>query len=200
MHSFSATALNTCKTYLQRSWIDPRISPRPSRIEGRGLFARAPILVGEVVVIWGGRLFSEAEYRAGKQREMSTVPIGEGVYLGSFAHEPVLADEFMNHSCDPNVWLRDETTLVARRPIAIGHELTIDYALWETDPQWSMACWCYSVYCRRLITGNDWMLEELQYRYADHFSPYVQARIRRALVRLPEPRVLQPVPAARIND
>ena len=40
---------------------------------------------------------------------------------------------YTNHSCDPNVWMQDEVTLAARRDIAIGEELTIDYAMIEGD-------------------------------------------------------------------
>lgn len=40
---------------------------------------------------------------------------------------------FINHSCDPNVWMLDEVTLAARRKVQQGDELTGDYAMWEAD-------------------------------------------------------------------
>lgn len=39
-------------------------------------------------------------------------------------------DYFVNHSCDPVVWMRDDVTVVARRAIASGEEITGDYAVW----------------------------------------------------------------------
>lgn len=164
--------------YISKSWIDPRIEVRTSSIQGRGMFACEPIRRGEVVVIWGGEVFSESDLKADKARDRSVVPIGEGLYLGDGYDVPESLDEYMNHHCDSNVWMQDEVTLVAKRDIAQGEELTIDYAMWETDPAWQMECNCGSPVCRQSITGNDWQLLEVQMRYKGHFSPYVAARIK----------------------
>jgi hypothetical protein len=169
--------IRLAQSYIPRSWTDPRIEVRASSIQGKGMFACKPIKKGEIVVIWGGQVFSEAEFKSGKARERSTVPIDDGLYLGSVYNDPENLDEYMNHSCDSNVWLKDEVTLIARRDIAKGEELTIDYALWEASSAWQMLCCCGSPLCRKLITGRDWKLPELQIRYQDHFSPYIAARI-----------------------
>jgi uncharacterized protein len=145
------------------------------------VFAQAPIRVGEAVVIWGGRLFSADEIQAGIPRIQSLAMIDADFSLGSLMHEPVTPDEFMNHSCDPNVWLQDAVTLIVRRTILAGEELTIDYALWEADPEWSMPCQCGSRLCRGMNTGEDWRRADLQVRYQDHFSPYVTRLIRQAM-------------------
>jgi uncharacterized protein len=162
------------------SWVDSRIEARFSSISGMGLFATAPIAVGEVVVVWGGRLFSRAEVDAGIPRERSLAMIDHDLFLGSLPEEPVTIDEFMNHACAPNVWLADAVTLVARNPIARNEELTIDYALWDTDSAWSMACNCRSPICRGINTGDDWRIPALQLRYQGHFSPYVARMIARS--------------------
>ncbi len=164
-------------SYPARSWIDPRVEVRRSPISGSGLFAREPLRAGEVIVIWGGSLFSAEEVRAGIARERSLAMIGPGLYLGSHADEPVLADEFMNHACDPNLWLVDDISIAARRPIAAGEELTIDYAMWDADPAWAMECRCGSPLCRGRNTGDDWRIPELQRRYHGHFSSYVAGLI-----------------------
>ncbi|MDP9237405.1 MAG: SET domain-containing protein-lysine N-methyltransferase [Chloroflexota bacterium] len=83
---------------------------------------------------------------------------------------------FGNHSCDPNLWMADEVTEVARRPIAAGEEITIDYALHSVLPEWRMECACGSPLCRGTITGNDWMRQDLQRRYGTHFSPFIVRR------------------------
>lgn len=166
------------KNYNSQSWINPRVEIRASSIQGKGMFAREPIQKGEVIVVWGGKVFSEADIQAGKARERSLVDIDEGVYLGNTVDEPEELDEFINHNCDSNVWLQDEITLVARRHIAKGEEITVDYALWETDSSWEMECYCGSPFCRKLITGNDWKLKEVQIRYQNNFSPYVVERIK----------------------
>jgi hypothetical protein len=40
-------------------------------------------------------------------------------------------------------------------------------------------CHCGTDHCRKMITGNDWKLPELQRRYKGFFSPYLQRRIDR---------------------
>lgn len=162
------------------SWVDSRIEARFSSISGIGLFATAPIAVGEVVVVWGGRLFSRAEVDSGIPRERSLAMVDHDLFLGSLPEDPVVIDEFMNHSCLPNVWLADAVTLIARHPIARGDELTIDYALWDTDAAWSMACCCGTPLCRGVNTGADWRIPALQRRYQGHFSPYVARMIARS--------------------
>ena len=74
----------------------------------------------------------------------------------------------------------DEVTLAARRPIAAGEELTIDYALFELDRTWTARwrCRCASALCRGSITGRDYERPELRERYARHFHPMVLERFR----------------------
>ena len=81
-----------------------------------------------------------------------------------------------NHSCDPNLWLADEVTLVTRRPVAAGEELTVDYAT-MTVVSWEMECRCGAAICRGVVTGDDWRRPDLRQRYGGHFSPFIAARI-----------------------
>ena len=75
-----------------------------------------------------------------------------------------------------NAW-----TLVARRDISVGEELTLDYGLVEGDESlvadWE--CACGSSECRNKTTGRDWMLPALQRRYEGHFSLLINKRISR---------------------
>lgn len=172
----------TARQYPKTSWYDPRVEPGASGIQGHGMFAAAPIGVGEVVAVAGGVVMSEAgfqAYRATVTRWNAT-QIGEALHLVDLIQTPNERDGSINHSCDSNLWLADEVTLVARRDIAAGEELTLDYALTTVEPAWAldMPCRCSSPLCRRTITGNDWLLPDLQARYAGHFAPFINARIR----------------------
>ena len=73
--------------------------------------------------------------------------------------------------------LGEDRTLGARRDIAAGEELTLDYALVTVSPAWRMECHCGAAECRGGVTGNDWQLRSLQHVYAGHFSPFINARI-----------------------
>lgn len=159
-----------------RCWVDPRVVARPSSIEGLGLFASAPIAKGEIVGKLGGRVIDDAELRqiSRARSKYNSAAIGEGVNV-------LLEDDEMiargNHSCDSNLWMRDEYTLEARRDIASGEEVTVDYALQTSIPEWEMACQCGSPLCRTVLRGDDWMRPELQARYRGHFSPFLNRRI-----------------------
>jgi hypothetical protein len=160
----------------ERCWLDPRVVARPSTIEGLGLFATAPIAKGEVVGTLGGRVIDDAElHQISRTRsKYSSAAIGEGVNV-LLEDDEVIARG--NHSCDSNLWMRDELTLEARRNIATGEEVTVDYALQTSVADWEMACSCGSPRCRNVVRGDDWMRPELQDRYRGHFSPFLNVRI-----------------------
>ncbi len=166
------------KTYLKQSWIDPRIKIKNSD-KGKGMFAKAPINNGEVVTVWGGTIFTDEEKKKGLVKKHTASAIDEGLWIGSHLDEPDYPDQYLNHSCDPNIWMGDEVTLVARRDIQVGEEITADYALWSIDEDWVMdeECRCGSPLCRHKITGQDWKIPELQQRYKDHFTPFINQRI-----------------------
>lgn len=166
------------KKYLKESWLDPRVEVRESS-KGIGMFAKAPIQKGEVISIWGGRVFTNEEKEAGMVKKYTASRIDEAHWLGSPLDAPDVTDQYLNHSCDPNIWLIDEVTLAARRDIAAGEEITADYSTWSIDENWAMdeSCRCGSSLCRHRITGNDWELKELQERYKGHFVPFINKRI-----------------------
>jgi uncharacterized protein len=163
------------------SWTDSRLEVRPSPMHGKGLFATAPIQQGEVVIIWGGALFTLEDIRAGKAVEHSYAAIREGIFLGHPYEQGNNADDFMNHSCDPNIWMINEITWAARRNISTGEEVTADYAMyWGCDgDEWvKWECHCDSSLCRKVFTTDDWQRVDLQERYGDHFAPYIREDIR----------------------
>jgi uncharacterized protein len=169
--------------YLLTSWYDPRVEIRPSSIQGGGMFARAPFQPGETVAIVGGTLMNGAEFAAYLQgvERWNAHQIGEDLHLVDLIQTPDAVDGSINHSCDSNLWMGDEVTIIARRPIAASEELTLDYALTTTQPDWRLdqPCQCGSPLCRGRVTGNDWRLSDVQARYAGHFVPYINERIRR---------------------
>lgn len=170
------------RTYLPKTWVDPRLIMKTSPIEGRGVFADATIKKGETLIIWGGVVVPRKGFDETKYRILSVVPIDERNYLAIPATvKGKFVDEYMNHSCDPNVWLNDEVTVTAMRDIKKGEEITMDAALWDDDASWEYTeggtCLCGSNICRKTLTAHDWLLPELQKRYAGHFSPHIQRKI-----------------------
>jgi hypothetical protein len=83
--------------------------------------------------------------------------------------------ELLNHSCDPTlVWSPHRGGLGPLRDLAVGEELTVDYATLSADPQLLVRCHCETYRCRQMVTGDDWRIPQLQRRYAGYFAPAVQ--------------------------
>lgn len=158
-------------------WLHADVEVRRSAIEGRGLFARAPIPAGTVVSRLGGRLVSGAELaRLIADPDLSyvdTITVGADTHL---VLPPRRDNGYGNHGCDPNLWWIGPYELASRRDIAPGAELTNDYATSTADPGFTMSCVCGAALCRGTVTGDDWRRPELRARYGPHWVPALLAR------------------------
>ncbi len=65
--------------------------------------------------------------------------------------------------------------MVARRFIARGEQLTMDYATFCADFMHSFECQCGSPDCRGIIRGTDYAARFVE-RYGDHVSDYVRTK------------------------
>lgn len=164
-----------------KSWVSEYVAVQKSRIEGFGLFAKCFIPQERLVLSLGGAIFTLHEVRAGHVDPDSVTGFDEGLYIGQPIRRGFLkpAEDFLNHSCDPTLWLDGRTKLIARRDVSPGEELTVDYATWEIDHEWRLPkrCNCGAVNCRNEITGRDWKNSTLQERYGDHLLPCLVRRI-----------------------
>ena len=136
-------------------------------------------------MIWGGVRISKNECRDEEVHPQSTIALDDDTYLArpiGDREDPI--DDYLNHSCNPSAWLVDDLTGVARRDFKAGEEVTVDCATWDANAAWPYLdegegpCRCSSALCRSVLAPNDWMRPELQARYAGHFSPYIEKRIR----------------------
>ena len=117
--------------------MQPGVSVRisPSRIEGLGLFAAAPIAAG--TLLW--RYTEPIDYRIGRTCRLS--PQWQA-HFERYTYQPKGAEYlivcgdagmFWNHSDTPNCIERDNETYAAR-DIAAGEELVVDYHTFESRP------------------------------------------------------------------
>jgi SET domain-containing protein len=169
-------------SYLLRSWISAKLVPGKSRIHGVGVIATAPVARGEKLMEFGGLAISGAEVASELYRERSIWLVGEDSYLALLKSDPVPSlDENLNHSCDANSWLAGDVTLIARRDIAAGEEITLDQGTWNFEDDeyvWDQPdCSCGSPHCRKTLTNDDWTRPDVQERYAGHFHPAIQKMI-----------------------
>ena len=157
------------------------VEVRPSAIEGLGIFAvrlfSAGVLIRTVNVV--REITPEAPLRpeVGERRDHCDYPDGKVVLIGP-------PDRHLNHSCDPNAWLRyagPACQIVARRPIGRGEEITCDYSINLTAGD-TWPCRCGATRCRGQVVGDFFQLpHELQREYAPYLAEWFLRRHREAL-------------------
>jgi ribosomal protein S18 acetylase RimI-like enzyme len=136
-------------------WLHRHVDVRPSRIEGKGLFASALIRKDERLTRTSGDyvIMSDAEL----DDYVKTLDGWDSVCIGGGRNKVWLGDRqaglahFANHSCDANAEAVEDG-LVARCDIAPNDEITVDYALISRSG-WSMRCDCGSPNCRGIVHG-----------------------------------------------
>ena len=143
---------------------------------GYGSRAIAVIPAGTSVATFGGTALAPsvfAQYEA-ERRSRSLQVDTNLIFLGPPTREP---GDSINHSCEPNCGMRNATTIVAMRNIAIGEELTFDYAMSDASNYDEFNCNCRTASCRGRVRADDWQLDILRHRYKGFFSPYIQRKI-----------------------
>lgn len=168
-------------TIPKRTWVDSRVEIKKSFSDGQGSFAMASIKKGETVIVWGGGVIVTEEefkkgFKEGRYQSETAIHYDENHKWVQLIGDPDPNDAALNHSCDPNLWFTGGWPLVARRDIAVGEELTFDYATGETYPL-KGECRCGSVNCRKRISGEEWKSFSFRKAYEGHFNPYIQGLI-----------------------
>jgi len=131
--------------------IVPGIRVVRSAIDGYGVIALKPFAQDEKIADIDGVTWRDGE----DVDDRYSLWIEDGVYL-----DMVDQTRFINHSCDPNSYvetgIKDDgqawAAVIALRPIAIGEELSYDYAF---PPHLAEPCRCGSSKCRGLIMEEE---------------------------------------------
>ena len=169
---------------MDEHFADRDVEVRPSPVEGLGVFARRDFAPGERIrtVHIVREITDDAPLRpeAGERFEHCAYPNGRTVLYG----EP---DRYYNHSCDPNAWARyvgGRTEIVARRPIATGDEIRVDYLVNNSGGD-SWPCGCGAARCRGMTSHSFFTLPaEQQREYLPLLADWFVARHRDEVARL----------------
>jgi hypothetical protein len=170
--------------FTQLNWVSPKLGKIETGAYGQGLAALQNIYKDEVLIVYGGHVFTLTEYFL-LPPELQPYPyqIADDLLYGPTSLTEVGDGELLNHSCHPNAGFRGPIHLVAMRDIVPGEEVTVDYAILMTTDivtnNMDMGCLCGASQCRKIIRASDWMLPELQERYRGYFQPYIEAKIAR---------------------
>ncbi|MCK4670500.1 MAG: SET domain-containing protein-lysine N-methyltransferase [Nanoarchaeota archaeon] len=118
---------------------------KDSKIQGKGVFAARDFKKGDIVLEWGNSLILTPE-------QAEKIPDEDKKYIYYDGNKRVLVDppaRFVNHSCDPNTFIRNFCGM-AKRDIKKGEEITEDYSK-ENNPNFSMECNCGSKNCKGML-------------------------------------------------
>lgn len=88
-------------------------------------------------------------------------------------------DNFINHSCAPNLVYNRSGDVVAARDIARGEELSIDYGCFTVNFDEHFDCRCGAPECRGRVTRDDW--QALARRHGFDMPVFLHDRIARLL-------------------
>ena len=148
------------------------------------MFACEPLAAGELVAVWGGKIYTTAEVeeisKVAPQFATHPITIYPGYSLGSEDLFGFDDTEYFNHSCRPNVGIKGSVILVARDSIEAGEELTFDYDTTETEVLAPFQCACSAPDCRGWIDGSAWKDPAWARRNAGFLAWHVEESIRRA--------------------
>lgn len=130
--------------------------------KGQGVFTLAHYEVGEKVLSFKGNIVDLDEV----DDHGKYLQVGKRHFLGSSGE----ADDFINHSCEPNcgVTMRHgKILLISIREIQPKEELTFDYSTWMAYDYWEMDCICGNTHCRKKIKDFKYLPGELRQKYID---------------------------------
>jgi SET domain-containing protein len=137
------------------------IAVKKSKISGKGVFARENIEKGKRICFMKGEEVTDPEcvrrIENNIERDEDFLQVDYGRYIDM---EEIY--RCINHSCDPNSYMRGKNELVALKDIKKGEEITYDYSttMWEDKEEtrkilgkdsWVMECKCTAKNCRKII-------------------------------------------------
>jgi SET domain-containing protein len=123
----------------------PKIARKRSKVHGYGVFALEPITKNTRIIDYAGELVRNDQSEAREERYLAEGCIWVFRINRTWSRDAAVGGNlarFINHSCVPNCWFEvvGKTIWIrASRRIAIGEELTYDYA---TIGARTIACRC----------------------------------------------------------
>ncbi|TGK40329.1 SET domain-containing protein [Leptospira andrefontaineae] len=174
------------------------IERRTNKFGENGIFASQPIAKGTLLFSysewiedeefgWKVLSVSEADELPEEEKEIFMkygYDVDFGLVTGPSGSEFVINhSNFMNHSCDPNMWYDQTDNIIAKRDIEVGEELNIDYGNFVVNFDQTFECACGSSNCRKFIRKDDWKLLLPQYNL--NFPTFMHKEIKKILVKVP---------------
>lgn len=137
-------------------------------LSGTGVFAMKDISAGTILLAFEQSFVS--------QPTTITLRVDENVH--QLATDLTAFENFINHSCDPTAMIDwDSLTLVAKRDIVTGQQITYDYVTSDWGGEDPFECSCGAYNCRKSINGVQSLSIEEQRRIIQFVSPYIRKKL-----------------------
>lgn len=149
--------------------IEDNIEAKETGLYGKSLFTKKSFKKDEVVFVAFGPLIEAAT--------LYTIPVSKDLKIDPTVPEGNLS-QFICHSCDPNLGIKNRTMFVAFKDIKAGEEITIDYGMigYEYTDEISSTgrkCQCGKENCRGVWGCYKELTTELKDKYKGYISEYL---------------------------
>ena len=98
-------------------------------------------------------------------------------------------EKYINHSCDPNVYVKTEDSIrnvYAMRDIIKGNEIAYDYSI-NGENEGTFECHCGSKNCRKVYQGNFFKLPvDIQIKYLPYLDTWFAEKYKKQIDELAE--------------
>lgn len=152
--------------------IEDNIYTKDTGIYGMSLYANKDFKKDDLVFVAFGSIT--------KKDTFHTIPISDDLYIDPQMPEGNIS-QYICHSCEPNLGVKERSLFVAMRDIEKDEEVTMDYAMiapkfpdeyaGEVWPGWK--CKCGKSTCRGKVLGYLDLPEEDKKKYEGYVSEYV---------------------------
>lgn len=155
-------------------FVSSKIVRRDSPTHGAGVFAVEAIAAGEPILEFTGHVTHATV------TDFTTyhLQIGEELYIGPSGD----LDDLVNHSCEPNAGYIPESApehplLIAKREIAPGEEITMDYGAVIDEPDFAgFPCSCGVSNCRGMVLSFRELSDVKKQSLRDWVMPYLREK------------------------
>ncbi len=149
--------------------IEDNIYAKETGRYGLSLFANKAFKKDELVFVAFGPLV--------KEETLYTIPVCKDLKIDPTRPEGNLS-QYICHSCNPNLGIKDRTCLVAFRDIQKDEEVVIDYAMIGYEYGNEIAeegrlCKCSSIDCRGKWGSYKELPESIRNKYKGYISDYL---------------------------
>jgi uncharacterized protein len=125
---------------------------------GKGVFTSVDITANTPIIEFTGTIYKTSELP--DPNHPAILQVGQDTFIGPSG----AADDYINHSCNPNCLLKvlgNRAILHSMYFIKAHSELTFDYSTTSTDTHeiWKMTCQCGQFNCRKVISGYQYLDE-----------------------------------------